>query len=147
MRYLTAFSGGHVFTKIDVKNAYYRLRIGESDEWKTAFRTRYGHFKYLVMPFGLTNALASIQSYINWVLRLYFNITVIDYLDDVLLFLRNPSQHEKHVRKVLKALLKAGLNAKFSKCLFSVIHIFFLGFILTDKGVKMEEDYISTILN
>ena len=99
------------------------------------------------MPFGITNALASFQSYIHGVLRLYLDITVIVYLDDVLVFLRNPSQHEKHVREVLKALLKAGLYAKLSKCLFSVTCILFLGFILTDKGVEMEEDRILTILN
>ena len=96
------------------------------------------------MPFGLTNASASFQSYIHKVFRPYFDITVIVYMNDVLVFLRNLSQHEKHVREVLKALLKAGLYAKLNKCLFNVTRI---GFILTDKGVEMEEDQISTILN
>ncbi len=99
------------------------------------------------MPFGLTNAPASFQSYINGVLRPYLDITSIVYLDDVLVFLRNPFQHEKHIREVLKALLKAGLYAKLSKCQFSVPRIIFFGFILTDKGIEMEEDRISTILN
>ena len=99
------------------------------------------------MPFGLANAPVSFQSYINRVLKPYLDITVIVYLDDVLVFLRNSSQHEKSVQKVLKALLKAGLYAKLSKCLFNVTRILFLGFILTDKGVEMEEDRISTILN
>ncbi len=99
------------------------------------------------MPFGLTNGPASFQSYINGVLRPYFNITVIVYLDDVLVFLRNPFQHKKHVREVLKVLLKAELYAKLSKCVFSVNFIPFLDFILTYEGVEMEEDRISTILN
>ena len=94
---LDRLSGARVFTKIDVKNAYYRLRIREGDEWKTAFRTRYGLFEYLVMPFGLTNASDSFQSYINRVLRPYLDITVIVYLDDVFVFPRNLSQNEKHV--------------------------------------------------
>ena len=63
------------------------------------------------------------------------------------MLLNNLSQHEKHLREVLKALLKAGLYAKLNKCLFSVIRIPFLSFILTDKGVEMEEDRISTTLN
>ncbi len=56
---LDSLSCARVFNKKDVKNANYRLRIQGDDEWKTAFRTRYGLFEYLVMPFGLTNATAS----------------------------------------------------------------------------------------
>ena len=48
-----------VFTKLDLKDTYHRLRIKVGDEWKTAFRTRYSHFKYLVMPFRLANAPAT----------------------------------------------------------------------------------------
>jgi hypothetical protein len=43
------------YTKLDVREAYHRVRIRKGDEWKTAFRTRYGHFEYTVMLFGLTN--------------------------------------------------------------------------------------------
>ena len=56
------------FTQLDLTSAYHRMRIKEGDKWKTAFRTRYGHFEYQVMPFGLSNALASFQGYINKIL-------------------------------------------------------------------------------
>jgi hypothetical protein len=44
------------YTKLNLKNAYYRIRIKAGDEWKTAFRTRYSYFEYFVMPFRLANA-------------------------------------------------------------------------------------------
>ncbi len=104
---LDRLSGAQVFTKVDVKNAYYHLQVREGDELKTAFQIQYGLYEYLVMPFGLINTPISFQSYIHGVLRLHLNITVRVYPDDILVFLRNPSQHQKNVQKVLKALLTA----------------------------------------
>ncbi|KAI1855989.1 uncharacterized protein JN550_013918, partial [Neoarthrinium moseri] len=49
--------GAQWFTALDLPNAYGLIRIKKGEEWKTAFRTKYGHYEYLVMPFRLTNAL------------------------------------------------------------------------------------------
>ena len=48
-------SGAKIFIQLDLKDAYHCIRIRKGDEWKTAFRTRYGYFEYTVMPFGLAN--------------------------------------------------------------------------------------------
>ena len=45
--------GTTVFSKPDLRNAYHLVQIREGDEWKTAFNTASGYYKYLVMHFGL----------------------------------------------------------------------------------------------
>jgi hypothetical protein len=47
------------FTKLDVIAAFHKLRVREGDEWKTAFRTRFGSYEWLVTPFGMANAPSS----------------------------------------------------------------------------------------
>ncbi len=74
------------------------MRIREGDEWKTAFRTCYGHFEYQVMPFGLTNAPATFQGYINKILAEKLDVFVIVYLDDILNY--TESEGEEHVQAV-----------------------------------------------
>ena len=74
------------------------MRIKEGDEWKTAFRTKYGHFEYRVMLFGLSNVPASFQGYINKILAKKLNIFVIVYLDDILIYTEN--QERGHVEAV-----------------------------------------------
>lgn len=93
--------GVTIFSKLDLRNAYNLVRIRECDEWKTAFNTHLGHFKYLVMPFGLTNAPAVFQALVNNVLRDFINRFVFVYLDDILIFSKSQSEHKNHVRQVL----------------------------------------------
>ena len=68
------------------------MRIKEGDEWKTAFRTWYGHFEYQGILFGLTNAPRSFQSYVNKVLAEKLDIFVIVYLDDILIYTKDPGK-------------------------------------------------------
>ncbi len=74
------------------------MRIREGDEWKTAFRTRYGYFQYQVMPFGLINAPATFPGYINKILAEKLDVFVIVYLDDILIYTQ--SEGKEHVQAV-----------------------------------------------
>ena len=139
------FAGAKIFTKLDLKNAYHRIRIREGDEWKTTFRTHLGAFEYLVVPLGLTNAPSAFQSYINKTLREYLDVFVVVYLDDMVIYSAREEDHEEHVRKVLEALIEAGLYCKLSKCVFGVREIDFLGYIVNTDGVAMEKSRVSTI--
>ena len=105
------------FTQLDLTSAYYQMRIREGDEWKTAFRTWYSHFKYQVMSFSLTNTPASFQGYNNKILAEKLDIFVIVYLDDILIYTDNDGDgHVAVVWWVLEQLGKFLLFANRRKC-------------------------------
>src|SRR2546430_12523243 len=101
---LDRLNGSIVFSKIDLRNAYHRIRIREGDEWKIAFHTRYGHYEYFMIPFSLTNTPTTFQAYINRTLRSYVNVFCIVYLDDILIFSRSEKKYQKHLELVIKRL-------------------------------------------
>src|SRR5438045_107647 len=109
-------NGSVVFSKIDLRNAYHQIRIREGDEWKTAFRTRYGHFEYLVLPFGLTNAPATFHAYINCALRGLVDDFCVVYLDDILIFSNSEEEHYEHLKLVIECLRQAELYANPIQC-------------------------------
>jgi hypothetical protein len=101
---LEQLGSAKIFTKIDLRGAYNLVRIKEGDEWKTTFRTRYGHFEYLVMPFEHINVPAIFQHMVIDIFREYLDHFVIIYLDDILIHYENKEKHEHHVRLVLEKL-------------------------------------------
>ena len=135
------------FTKIDLRTAYNLIRIALGDEFKTAFRTRFGHFEYCVMPFGLTNAPATFQSYINQVLHEFLDVFCTAYMDDIMIYSETLEEHVVHVRKVLQKLLDNKLYASLEKCEFHKDQISFLGYIISSNGIAMEPDRVSSIVD
>jgi len=94
-------SRARVFTKLDIRQAFYRIRIDPGSEELTIFWTRYGTYKCKVLPFGLTNGLAMYQRYMNDVLFDYLNDFCTAYLDNIIIYSENELEHEEHVHKVL----------------------------------------------
>jgi len=95
-----------IFTKLDLKDGYHLIRIKKSDEWKTAFRTRYGQYEYKVMPFGLANTPATFQRMMNKILREVLDQGVVVYLDDILIYSKTDAEHVARVKKVLSRLME-----------------------------------------
>ena len=134
-----------IYTKIDLRHAYHLVHIAEGDEWKTAFRTRYGAFKWSVMLFGLTNTPTAFQRFMNDVFSNLLDVCIVVYLDDILIYSDNITQHRKHVKEVLKRLQKAGLYAKTEKCEFHSNSIEYLGYVLSPYGLTMSDAKVKTI--
>ncbi|QRW11768.1 Retrotransposable element Tf2 protein [Ceratobasidium sp. AG-Ba] len=136
-----------IYSKLDLRWGFNNIHIKEGDEWKTAFRTAYGIYEYLVMPFGLKNAPAVLQRMMNDIFRHLLGVTVVVYMDDILIFSEKEEDHAKHVKEVLKILRENNLYAKLSKCEFFVKRVIFLGLVITPEGISMEEEKIKAIMD
>jgi len=108
--------GAQWFTKMDLKNGFHLIRMREGNEWKTAFRTRYGLFEFQVMPFGLTNAPSTFQDMMNHVFSDLLDLGVIAYMDDILIYAKEEGEHDRLVEEVLKRLTANGLAVSPDKC-------------------------------
>ena len=97
------------------------------------------------MPFSLTNAPVAFQQFMNNIFSDLLDVCVVIYLDDILIYSNNMSEHYWHVKKVLKCLCKTGLHAKAEKCKFHSESVEYLGYILSPSGLTMSNDKVKII--
>jgi len=128
-----------IFTKVDLKDGCHLIRIQKGDEWKTAFRTRYGHYRYRVIPFGLVNTPATFQTMMNQILREFLDQRVVVYIDDILIYSQRLKEHIILGHNVLQWLREYRMAIALEKSVFHVKTGDFLGYVVATDGVTMNE--------
>ena len=113
---LDRLSKVRIYTNIDMIATYNRLNIKKDDEWKTTFRTRYEHFEYIVLFFDFTNAFATFQNFVNKFFAKRFDLCVIIYLNDIVIYFMNREQHIENVKWILQRLKDNKLFINNEKC-------------------------------
>ena len=144
---LARISKAKYFTKLDIRQAFHKVRLKPSVEDLTTFRTRYGSYKYKVMPFGLTNGPATFQRFINDALLDYLDDFCHAYIDDILIYSNTLEEHREHVLKVLGKLREMDIFADLKKCEFHVQQTKYLGFIVGTNGIAVDPEKISVVKN
>ncbi len=97
------------------------------------------------MPYGLSNALSVFQGFMNEVFREFLNDFVIVYINDILIYSRNLADHCRHVKQVLRKLRQHHLYLKLEKCEFHRPMVQFLGYIIGQEGIQMDQGKVKAI--
>ena len=134
---LSELHGANIFSKIDLWQGYFEIRLQEEDQHKSAFVRHHRLFEFKVMPFILTNAPVTFQNMMNKVFSHLLRWTVLLFFNDILIYSSSLHLYLQHVREVLFLLRKHQLYAKKSKCAFVMNRIEYLVILFLDKEWRL----------
>ena len=138
--------GAKYWTTLDAAGAYWSMPLNEADREKTAFTVPRGKFEFNVTPYGLCNAGASYQRMMDMCLSGLPHHRILAYMDDVVIFSRTFEQHLVELEAVFEKLSAANVTLKASKCVIASDAVDFLGYRLSQEGVKPLERLVSAIV-
>jgi len=136
--------GAKFFSKLDLRSGYHQILVQPADRHKMAFQN-HGLYEWLVMPFGLANAPTTFQSFMNSIFAAFMRKFVLVFFDDILIYSPSWTTHLDHFSQVLQLMKKHSLFAKLSKCSFGQTKIKYLGYVVTQKGVQVDDSKILAI--
>ena len=131
-------------SKLDLSKIFYQLVVEEESRDKTPFCSAFGKYTFKRMPFALKNAPAHFQRMVETILRSCSDFSS-PYIDDVLIFPKDATEHIDHIKSVLTMLREAGLTAKPSKCEWGKVYLTYLGHSIGKGKVTVLEARVEAI--
>ena len=129
-------SGSSVFTTLDLKSGYWQLAVAPEDSEKTAFICHRGQFEFDRVPFGLANAPAVFQREMNRILSSVLGRCAMVYIDDVIIYSRNMSDHVRDLETVFQLMAERNVTLNRTKCTFARGTVELLGFEINETGIR-----------
>jgi len=139
-------SGHELLTFMDAFSGYNQIHMDEINQEKTSFITDRGLYCYKMMPFGLKNAEATYQRLVNKMFRDQIGRNVEVYVDDMLVKSIQTASHIEYLRETFGTLRSHKMKLNPAKCAFGVSSGKFLGFMVSQRGIKANPEKVNTVL-
>jgi len=145
---LDTLRGKKYYSLLDLRDGFYQVEMDEESIQYTSFVTTLGQFEYTRMPFGLKSAPPRFQRFVNTALsNLLKTGDVTVYIDDILVSTVSLDEHFDVLKRVFRKLVKNKLELKVEKCNFLCTEIRYLGYIVSEKGVRPTNEGIEAVKN
>ena len=129
----STLSGGRIFSKLDLSQAYLQVSVDEASKPYLTVNTHRGLYVYNRLPFGVASAPAIFQKIMDTVLQGIAGVTC--YIDDILVSSPDEETHIQILGEVFDRLEKHGFRLKQDKCEFLLSHIEYLGHVVNEAGL------------
>nr|XP_049465357.1 uncharacterized protein K02A2.6-like [Anopheles coluzzii] len=138
-------SGCHIFSKIDLSDAFLQVQIDEDYRHILTINTHRGLYYYNRLPPGIKVAPAAFQQLIDTMLA--GTKRVCGYMDDLIIRGATEAEHERHLKDVLKRIEEYGFTIRNEKCEFKTNEIRYLGHVIDSQGLRPDPNKIAAIRN
>src|SRR4030095_13147003 len=98
------------------------------------------------MSFDLANALSMFQHYVNDILHLYLDVFCTAYIDNILIYSDNLTEHQKHIKLILQIMRNISLQLNVNKCKFHKTEVLYLSLLISTEEIHMNSVKIEIIL-
>ena len=99
------------------------------------------------MPFGAINAGACYSRFVELLIQKLRSPYILSYLDDVIVHTALAQHHFEELRKTLQIHREGGIRLRPQKTHLFQSEAEYLGFKVTEEGIKMRDDYVDKIIN
>jgi hypothetical protein len=137
--------GCKLFSKMDLTKGFWQIPMEEASKAILAMATPLGLYEPNFMPFGMKNAPAVFQREMQRVLKDRLGKGVMVFIDDILIFSRTVEEHAALVQWVLQRLQEEGYYAHPDKCEFFQREVSFLGHMISEQGVAVQQHKVKAI--
>ena len=137
--------GARYFSTLDLKSAYWNVKLCDHSAEKSAFVTPTGLYEFIRLPFGLSGAPMCFSRLMSEVLKgLLWEVCLV-YLDDIIIFSATVKEHIRILRQVLERLRLAKLKLSASKCYLFRTEVKFLGHYVSANGIRMDYKKVEAV--
>ena len=141
---IDALQGAKIFSTLDLSKGYWQLPLSERAKPLTAFATQDGLYEFNVLPFGINTAASIFQRTMSTILKGFPFARV--YIDDIVVFSKDRTAHNQHLKEVFRRLHDAGLRLNRKKCHFFRDEILYLGTRISAEGIRPDANKIQPVL-
>ena len=134
---LCSFGSNRFFSSLDLLKGYWQIAMAKDSRELTAFSTARGHYEWTRMPFGLRNAPTTFARLVKAVFGDLVGSVLEVYMDDLVIASKTLEEHLEKLEIVLGRIREHNLKIKITKCDFFKSQLQYLGFVVSQDGLKV----------